>query len=134
MSEKKPIKLSGREQDVMEILWASPKAMIASEITKTNETLNINTVNAVLKSLMKKGMIEVADIVYSGTVLTRSYHPLITADEFALMFMENYYQKSNQTFSMSNLVASFLDHESNEEQVISELEQMLEERKAQLKK
>ena len=51
--------------------------MIASEIVKTGTDLNINTVQAALRSLIKKNYIEVAEIVYSGTVLTRSYRAVV---------------------------------------------------------
>ena len=35
-----------------------------------------------LRSLSDKGAIKVDDIVYSGTVLTRSYVPVITSEEY----------------------------------------------------
>lgn len=56
--------------------------MIASEIAKANNALNLNTVHACLRSLSDKGAIKVDDIVYSGTVLTRSYVPVITSEEY----------------------------------------------------
>ena len=46
--------------------------------------LTINTVQAVLRKLLKYQLVEVADIVYSGTVLSRSYRPTITSEEFAV--------------------------------------------------
>lgn len=51
---KEKTTLTGRQLDVMQILWASEKPLIASEILKRNETLNIHTVQSVLKSLVEK--------------------------------------------------------------------------------
>ena len=36
-------------------------------------------------------MVEVADIVYSGTVLSRSYRPTITSEEFAVQELTSDY-------------------------------------------
>ena len=65
----------------MNILWDAKEPIIASEIVKTGTDLNINTVQAALRSLIKKNYIEVAEIVYSGTVLTRSYRAIVKREE-----------------------------------------------------
>ena len=57
----------------MKIIYDANKPLIASEITLRMEGLTINTVQAMLKKLLAREVIEVADIVYSGTVLSRSY-------------------------------------------------------------
>lgn len=61
--------LKKRQLEVMDVLWEADEPMIASEIVKAREDLNVNTVQAALRSLVKKNYIEVADIVYSGTVV-----------------------------------------------------------------
>lgn len=73
--------LTKRQEDVMNILWDAKEPIIASEIVKTGTDLNINTVQAALRSLIKKNYIEVAEIVYSGTVLTRSYRAIVKREE-----------------------------------------------------
>ena len=82
--KKKFPKLTSREVDIMNILWTSGKPLIASEIADCRPDLTINTVQAVLRKLLKYQLVEVADIVYSGTVLSRSYRPTITSEEFAV--------------------------------------------------
>ncbi len=74
--------LSIRQEQVMEVLWNHPDGIVASEIVKCNDELQINTVQAALKSLVKMNYIKVGEIVYSGTVLTRSYVALISKDEY----------------------------------------------------
>ena len=76
--------LTGRERDILEILWQNEEGMIASDFPKIKEDLTINTVQAVLKKLLKRELIEVKEIVYSGTVLCRRYVPAISEQEFSV--------------------------------------------------
>ena len=74
--------LTKRESDIMTILWTSNKPLVASEIVKANPSLSISTVQTVLKKLTAKNYVEMAGIVYSGTVLTRSYQPAISQEDY----------------------------------------------------
>jgi len=127
-SGKTELSLTKRELDVMTILWESSSPLVASEITKMDESLNINTVQAVIRKLLDKKYIEVDDIVYSGTVLTRSYKPALSKKEMAVQRFLGQFQE-NDKVSIPNLVATLLKHEKNEQDVIEELELLLAERK-----
>lgn len=127
-SGKTELSLTKRELDVMTILWESSSPLVASEITKMDESLNINTVQAVIRKLLDKKYIEVDDIVYSGTVLTRSYKPALSKKEMAVQRFLGQFQE-NDKVSIPNLVATLLKHEKNEQDVIQELELLLAERK-----
>ena len=59
--KKKFPKLTSREVDIMNILWTSGKPLIASEIADCRPDLTINTVQAVLRKLLKYQLVEVAD-------------------------------------------------------------------------
>lgn len=128
---KTELSLTKREMDVMTILWESNTPLVASEITKMDDSLNINTVQAVIRKLLDKKYIEVADIVYSGTVLTRSYRPTLSKKEMTVQRFIRQFQE-NDKVSIPNLVTTLLKHEKNEQEVIEELEAMLEERKKML--
>ena len=78
--------------------------------------MNINTVQACLRTLTANNAVEVADIVYSGTVLTRSYSPLVSKEEYLNSTYKDIWGKG-QTLA---LVASLIDTETN----LSELEQL----------
>ncbi|MBQ7775243.1 MAG: BlaI/MecI/CopY family transcriptional regulator [Lachnospiraceae bacterium] len=77
-------RLTKRERDILDILWASEDGMIASDFPKIMEGLTINTVQAVLKKLLKRELIVVKEIVYSGTVLSRKYAPAISEQDFTV--------------------------------------------------
>lgn len=71
-----------KELEILKTLWSNDKPLIASNIVKLNSSLNINTVQAGLRSLLSKNAIKVADIVHSGTVLTRCYIPILSKEEY----------------------------------------------------
>ena len=129
-------KLTSREVDIMNILWASEKPLIASEISDSRPDLKVNTVQEVLRKLLKYQLIEVADIVYSGTVLSRSYRPTITSEEFALHEVTSDYLAFQKTLSKPLLVSALLDTEKDPvktRETIDELQKMLDEYKKKLR-
>ena len=68
MPKKQPFqKITNRELEILQLLWHTDHPLIASEIATLKPDLTINTVQAVLRNLLKYKYIEVADIVYSVT-------------------------------------------------------------------
>jgi predicted transcriptional regulator len=130
---RKTFSLTDKEMQIMKILWKSPEPLVASEITKMDMSLNNNTVQAVIRKLLSKNFIKVADIVYSGTVLTRSYAPALSEKELMVQQFVDQVQETEENIPIPNLVATLLKHEKNEEKIINELELLLEERKKMLK-
>ncbi len=82
-------KITSKQLEVMQVLWNSDRSLTASEIAEADRELNINTVQVCIRGLLKKEYIHVADIVYSGTVLCRSYAPLIAKQDYVTTFFEN---------------------------------------------
>lgn len=130
---RKIFTLTDKEMAVMKILWESKTPLIASEISKIDLSLNSNTVQAIIKKLLSIGYIQVADIVYSGTVLTRSYSPVLSEKELMVQQFVDQFRKTGNDVPIPNLVATLLNHERNEKEVINELEKLLEERRKLLK-
>ena len=118
-------KLSKRQLDVMKVLWDHSSPMVASDIVNGSPALNINTVQSCLKVLLKENLIEVADIVYSGTVLSRSYRPLISRDEY---FNTEYIIGTSST---SSLIAAFIKEEQDASK-LERLEQIIQKRKKEI--
>lgn len=125
---KEKTKLTGREMDILNILWVAENPIIASDIAKEDETLTINTVQATLRKLLQKQLIEVADIVYSGTVLTRSYRPTDASKSLALEVLSTQLYNMKKMVSAPKLIAAYLNLEKDSEakaNVISQLEEIL---------
>lgn len=121
-------KLTKKQLEVMKILWNNSSPMIASEIEENNPSLNINTIQACLRALLKSEYIKIADIVYSGTVLTRSYTPCVSKEED---FSESF--KDIVGSSPFSLFASLIDSETDAEE-LEQLEQLIAKKKEELKK
>lgn len=127
-----PEKLTRRDMDIMNILWKNGSSMTASQMTQQDPGLTINTVQAVIRKLLHDNLIKIDNIVYSGTVLCRSYLPTLSEDEFTLSCLTKDYQKVRDRISKSMLMASLLGSESNPDILkkdVSELQSMLDEYK-----
>lgn len=111
MSPEINAKITRRDLDILNILWDSSKPMTASQIVQMNEELTMNTVQAVLRKLLKEKLIEVAEIVYSGTVLSRSYKTSVSPGEFAISQLTSEFQAYGNKITLSTLVTALLDSE-----------------------
>ena len=123
--------LSPRQLEVMEALWNSPNGMTASVIVESNDELQINTVQASLRSLIKKKYVKVGEIVYSGTVLARSYVPLVSKEEYLESRCQVLTQISSASIPM--LMVSFIN-EQKDEQMLDEMEKMIAQRRKEIEK
>lgn len=79
---KKMANLSERQLQIMKLLWQNEGGMTASELEEASGEMCTSTVRASLMALLKKKYVEVGEIVYSGTVLSRKYIPLISEEEY----------------------------------------------------
>ena len=122
-------KLTEREIDILNILWSANKPLVASGIHKLDSSISLNTIQAALRNLLNKKLIEVADIVYSGTVLSRSYRPTISSHDFSMQGLVSQIKDLDKNISTPSIVATLLECEKNEEAVIEQLEEMLRKRK-----
>ena len=121
--------LKKRQEDVMNILWDAKKPIIASEIVKTGTDLNINTVQAALRSLIKKNYIEVAEIVYSGTVLTRSYRAIVKREEVP----NETANEIRKALREEDVFARYID-EFDDSVLLAKLETIIEAKRKELEK
>ncbi len=122
-------KLTKNQLDIMKVLWKSEKALSASDITKNDPSLNLNTVRSCLQTMLKNGVIVVDDVVYSGTVLSRSYKPVLSAEKY----ISDNFSEVTKTFSVPAIVANLIEEEDNLE-VIDEMEALLQKRREEIKK
>jgi len=122
----KKYEVTNKELDVLKTLWASDRPLTAKEIHENNQNLVLSTVQLSLKKLIKKNLVEIKDIVYSGTVLTRSYSPIISEEAFVV----NQFQNLN----LSVLLSEFLGNNSSKIMYneLDELEELLKQKKSEL--
>ena len=77
-------KISPKEQQILSVLWSNSEPLTAKQIAEQDINLVVSTIQSTLKKLVKKELVEVSDIVYSGTVLTRRYKNTVTKEEFII--------------------------------------------------
>ena len=126
-------RLTGKANDVLEIMMNADHALTASQIVAENSSLNINTVQSVLRQLTNKGYIEVAEIVYSGTVLCRSYHVTEKAKSVSLAKFADQFDRLTRLVSIPTIFAALVDSTGKDsDDLIVELENVLKMRKKAL--
>ena len=112
----------------MSILWRIEKPLTASSIAEAGG-VSINTVQAALRNLVKKKYIEVAQIVYSGTVLSRSYQAIVSAEEYAADQLQAM-RKDLLNFSTMNFVDHLAENDESNK-ILDELENSIRRKKKQ---
>lgn len=127
MKDRLP-KISQKEKEVILILWREKKGLTASGIREKSDRLKLNTIQVALRSLLKKGYIKIADIVYSGTVLTRCYQYTISAEEYAADQI-----RSMQRDVLDFSVLCFVDHlrKDNADESLDQLASIIRKQKEQ---
>lgn len=122
----KLLALSEKEKDIMMVFWCTAEPLTASSVAEKGSSLNINTVQAALRNLLKKKYIDVADIVYSRTVLTRRYKPVISAEQYAADQLQAM-QLNTLNFSTFKLIDNLLNNDNSN--LLGELENWIKLRK-----
>lgn len=127
---RNPIQLSRREMEVMTLLWKSDTPYLASEIARISST-SINTVNVVLKNLLNAGMIEIADIVHSGTVLSRRYRPNVDPEVYTTELFIKQFKDISPKLPTTQIVSRLLE-EDVDRKTIDELEELVHQHREKL--
>lgn len=123
-TKKQTDDLSKREMDILNILWQAESPLVASDIAKEDETLTINTVQATLRKLLKKELVQVADIVYSGTVLCRSYRPTEASRDLALRGFAAQFHSFKKMVPIPRFVTALLGNETDDAVALKEIEDL----------
>ena len=125
---------TNKEQDVLNLLLNAETSLTTSEMVSHSAALNGNTAQSVVRSLLKRGYIEVAQIVYSGKVLCRSYRPTAKAKEAALEDFASRFHSLRKNMPVPKIFAGLVDGEEDERAVLEELEVLLAQKRALLNK
>lgn len=125
-------KLTKSENEIMDLMWKEDRPLSRSEIIELtpDRTWKPASIHILLNSMLEKKAIEVAGFVQSTKNYARTFVPSVTADAYAIMQV-----KSSPVYSQDSipsLVSSLLE-DVTEPEIIDQLEDLLEARKAQLK-
>lgn len=117
--------LSTREHQVMSVLWNTNQSMSAHQISEECDDMSVYSVQQVLQRLLKYEFIKVADIGYSGTVLTRFYIPILSQPEYIQFLLGDNKQGLYQ-------IASFLISNNTDKKLLKDLKKQIIEKQKEL--
>lgn len=122
--------ITTREMELVQTLWTADEPLIASELVRKIEGQTTNGVQSVLRTLLQKGFVEVFDVRYSGTVLSRSYKVTEICKE---CYMNNIYKQLNSLKNAMSLTEMFRFLISNEDlETLEIVHEYLREKKRQI--
>ena len=83
------VKLTGKEMEVMKVLWDSKTPMTATELIEDprNRTWKENSIYVLLNTLIKKGAIAFACNKPSNTRNAKAYQPMLTPEAYAVAYV-----------------------------------------------
>jgi len=131
-------KLTGRELDIMQVIWSENRPIIATDIlSKINDDkISIFTVQNNLKSLVRNGFIKINSFTIVNKSNTREYVATISADEYAVeCFKSNFPRYKKKEPTLSELMLSLLKVESDNsnDEELEKIEKLIDEERKKLK-
>lgn len=118
------IQLTKREQQIMDLLWASEEALSSNDILQKADGLSIHTIQQVLRRLHDNEYIKVDSVGFTKNSITRKYSPCISQAKYLKQFIA----KNTEL----ELVTAFIE-ENNDPSVLEELERLIKEAKNKIK-
>lgn len=116
--------LNPRELDVLNILWKSDQAMTSTDIVNEKRGLTQSTVIAVLRKLLKDGLVEVDGVTHSGKVLSRTYRPTASSRDIIMDNFANDYASFKDVIAQSDICAAILHVEDKPEKLKAEIKKL----------
>lgn len=74
-------KVSNKEHEILSLMWDAGESLTAKQICDLDDGMIMSTVQSSLRSLLKRNLIKVEDVVFSGKSLSRSYVPTLNQEQ-----------------------------------------------------
>lgn len=116
--------LTGKELEVMKILWKDTESLSAADIQKLIPEMSIYSVQQILRKLLKEGWIYIEKTAIQVKSLTRFFAPAISEAEYVGSFI------SSKT--VFELTSRFIE-ETEDPKLIEKMEAIIETKKKEWK-
>ena len=128
---KTPKRLTNSEREIMQVLWKSEKPLTASGIiaASPNKEWKNSSVHLLIKSLLDKGLVEVAGFEKTTKNYARTFVPVETREQF---LVGQIIDDKTTTEDKKGIYSYIIGKESDPE-LINYIEKLLEERKKELR-
>lgn len=123
---KKKFSLTPSEERIMELLWSENRPLTSVELTEHSgeENWKSSYVYILIRSLLKKGLIEVCGTVQYASQYARQFRPLLTKEQYAARLALSLDLDSASISKVAVAMAQEASEDS--EQFIQQLENMIE--------
>lgn len=133
------ISLTANELEIMELLWKMQRPLSRAEIIDLtpNRSWSKNSIHILINKLLEKGAIEVSGFVRTNKNYGRTYSPLITQDEYifsAFNQIKNSSGFKSKTSALTSIFAALIQDSDVDDDLLTELQQLIDERKNQYRK
>lgn len=117
------------EEQMMDIFWSSETPLTSVDIVnmKVKDSWCNGLVHNIIRSLLKKGLLEECGMEHYGTQYARKLRPAYERETYAAKFLIS---KMKGKVSVSKVVAA-LAREDNSEEIIEELENIIRDMRRQ---
>lgn len=117
--------LTETEEEIMELFWESNEPLTSVDISQksVNRSWNGNYIHRMLRSLLKKGLIEVCGIQQYGTQYARKYRPTLTKESYVAQVV---LAKGRGKDFVAKVSVAMAQEMENKDELIEELEAIIE--------
>ena len=125
--------LTKSELEIMTLLWQVDKPLTASEIIEhsTDKTWKDSYIHLLINSLLNKGMIRAEGFAKTTKNYARTFTTAVSKAEYAVRQITG--KQGLCTGTVISIVSALIDRSESSEDLISALEKLIAEKKANLK-
>ncbi len=126
------LQLTPNERQIMDLIWGSDHPLSRQEILEgtPDRTWNPSSIHLILNSMLSKGVLQIAN---KNVKYARTYEAAITQDEYMIKCVTSVAPGDTVHDRLFNLVTALVNQQSVDEDTITELEKILEDKKKKLK-
>ena len=130
MISKKAKHLTNSEEDLMELFWEKKEPLTSVDISEfsADRSWNGNYIHMMLRSWLKKGMIEVCGTVQCGTQYARQFVPIVTKEQYAAKLVMSKGIEKNSIAAVTVAMVNEVN-KADEEGLVKQLEEIIQELK-----
>lgn len=123
--------LTKNEIEVMDVFWGAGRPISRSDLLalSVDKSWKSNSVHILLNSLLKKGALREAGYVRSGKTYGRTFEPVLTCEEY---HASTIFTTTKTIPSVTAFVAALLDDAEVTAEDLTELEKVLQAKRASL--
>ena len=103
--------LNRRELDILSILCASENSLTVMQIVEKKRGLTQSTVTAVLRKLLRAGLVEVDGVTHSGKVLSRLFKPTEACKQAITEYFQAVYKRVVNVVSPREICGFIINQE-----------------------